>query len=271
MPMTIRSSRFLAAALAAACAAPLAAQNAPQPAAPPAGGMSLRALAVLQSLQLASSPELAAAVNGLLSDTSAHMRMAPARVATRADSARAAAIAAQARAALAKYRDVAVAERDGYVRFLPWLADQAIYHYNSVGNVLATLSAFDPTRPVSLLYRKDAAGAMQLVGAMYAAPPQATPDDLDARLPLGIAHWHEHVDFCGPSPDSVRAGTQRADGESLARWLRITSRDECTAAGGRFVPRLFGWMAHAYLFAGDDPASIWGGEGNDQMHMHSHD
>ena len=37
---------------------------------------------------------------------------------------------------------------------------------------------------------------------------------------------------------------------------------------GRFVPRLFGWMAHVYLFAGDDPAAIWGGEARDHMHVH---
>src|SRR5207248_1804486 len=132
---------------------------------------------------------------------SAHMRMAPARVATAADSARAMDIVRTARAALAKYQDVAAAERDGYVKFLPWLADQRIYHYNNVQNVLATVSQFDATRPVSLLYKQDASGAMQLVGAMYAALPNATPDELDARLPLGIAHWHEHVDFCGPTPE----------------------------------------------------------------------
>ena len=232
--------------------------------------MNLRLLGLMQSLQLASSPELASAINGLLSDTSAHMRMAPARPATAADSARAWAVVRSARAALAKYQDVSAAERDGYVKFLPWLEDQRIYHYNNVPNVIATVSQFDATKPVSLLYKQNASGAMTLVGAMYAALPSATPEELDARLPLGIAHWHEHVDFCGPSPDSVRAGTQRADGDALARWLRITSRDECVAAGGRYVPRLFGWMSHVYLFAGDDPTAIWGGEDHDMMHMHHH-
>jgi hypothetical protein len=66
----------------------------------------------------------------------------------------------------------------------------------------------------------------------------------------------------------VRAGTEKADAASLARWLRIASRDECLAAGGRYVPRLFGWMSHVYLFSGDDPRAIWGGDGHDMMHMH---
>ena len=233
------------------------------------GAGSARLLLLIQSFQMASTPELASAVNELLSDTSAHMKMAPRRVATSADSARAADIVKRARAALEQYSDAKVAERDGYVKFLPWLEEQSIFHYNNMANVFATLSGFDPTKPVSLLYKKGAAGEMTLVGAMYAAQPGATPDDLDARLPLGIAHWHEHVDFCGPTPEAVRAGTEKVDAASTARWLKITSREECTAAGGRFVPRLFGWMAHAYLFVGDDPKVIWGGDDRDHMHVHS--
>ena len=214
------------------------------------GAGSARLLLLIQSFQMASTPELAS-------------------VATTADSARAADIVKRARAALEQYSDAKVAERDGYVKFLPWLEEQSIFHYNNMANVFATLSGFDPTKPVSLLYKKGAAGEMTLVGAMYAAQPGATPDDLDARLPLGIAHWHEHVDFCGPTPEAVRAGTEKVDAASTARWLKITSREECTAAGGRFVPRLFGWMAHAYLFVGDDPKVIWGGDDRDHMHVHS--
>lgn len=246
----------------------LVAQNRP-PADSQRQGRSIRALEIIQGFQMASSPELASAVNALLTDDNAHMRMAPRKTATAADSARAKDIVRTARGALSKYSDVKVAEQDGYVKFLPWLADQSIYHYNSIANVFATLGGFDATKPVSLLYKKDDKGAMKLVGAMYAAPPGATPDDLDARLPTGIAHWHEHIDFCGPNPDSVRAGTQKIDAPSTARWLAISNRDACTAAGGRFVPRLFGWMAHVYLFSGDDPKVIWGEEhGSMDMTMH---
>src|SRR5436305_12534337 len=110
---------------------------------------------------------------------------------------------------------------------------------------------------------------MTLVGAMYAAPPAATTEDLDSRLPTSIAHWHEHVDFCGPNADSVRAGVQKIDAPSTAKWLKISTREECAAAGGRFVPRLFGWMAHVYLFVGDDPKSIWG-EDHATMDVHMH-
>src|SRR5438477_3139110 len=63
-----------------------------------AGGARL--LLMIQGMQMASSPELASAVNELLSDTSAHMRMAPSRTASAADSVRAAGIVQRARAAL---------------------------------------------------------------------------------------------------------------------------------------------------------------------------
>jgi hypothetical protein len=232
-------------------------------------GGSLRMLEMIQGFQMASSPELASAINALLSDDATHMRMAPTRPATAADSGRAAEIVKTARAGLSKYTDVKVAEQNGYVKFLPWLEEQSIFHYNNIGNVLATLGTFDATKPVSLLYKKNDKGVMTLVGAMYAAAPNATPADLDARLPTSFAHWHEHVDFCGPYADSVRAGVQKVDGPSTARWLAINTRKDCTAAGGRFVPRIFGWMAHVYLFAGDDSKVIWGEE-HTSMDVHMH-
>ena len=56
---------------------------------------------------------------------------------------------------------------------------------------------------------------------------------------------------------------------SLMIAARSRNRSQTSpAAGGRFVPRLFGWMAHVYMFGGDDPLTIWGGEHADHMHMH---
>ena len=227
---------------------------------------AIRALSLLQDLQIINAPQLAPAINGLLSDTTSHMRMAERRTATTADSARAGQIVATSRAALSKYADVAVAEQEGYVKFMPWLDDQDMYHYNNVQNVFASITTFDAAKPSSLLYRKEH-GVMVLLGAMYTALPGSTLDELDARLPLGVAHWHEHVNFCGPKSQAVR-DTRQVDGAEVAKWLAIASREECTAAGGQFVPRLFGWMAHVYMFGGDDPLTIWGGEHADHMHMH---
>ncbi|CAN5292057.1 hypothetical protein BH09GEM1_BH09GEM1_03090 [soil metagenome] len=260
------SQRLIARSLTALLlgAIPAMAQQATQPEAPRPSG--IRALSLLQDLQIINAPQLGPAINGLLSDTTSHMRMAERRLATAADSSRARSIVTASRAALSKYADVAVAEQEGYVKFLPWLEEQDMYHYNNIQNVFISISTFDATRPASLLYRKEN-GRMVLVGAMYTALPGSTADELDARLPIGVAHWHEHINFCGPKSVAARDAKQ-VDGADVARWLTITTREECNAAGGQFVPRLFGWMAHVYMFGGDDPLTIWGGEHADHMHMH---
>lgn len=262
---TLRHSLCIATVLT--CVSTLSAQ--PRPAADSqrvTGGVRL--LQLMQTFSMANTPEMAAAINSVLSDTNAHMTMGPTKHATAADSARAAEIVVAGRAALGKYAEVKAAEAAGYVKFMPWLDNQIIYHYNNVPNIMATMmGGFDVAKPASLLYTKTK-GEMRLVGAMYSGGIDPTPDALDARLPLGIAHWHEHVNICGPSPDSVAAGVVKIDGASTARWLKINTREECTAAGGRFAPRLFGWMAHVYFFGSDDPKAIWGGEDKDQMHMH---
>ena len=260
--LTCRTGWLLASTVFAVVSASAQQPTQPTPARPPIS----RALSLLQDLQVINAPELAPAINGLLSDTTSHMRMAERRVATPADSLRAARIVSDSRAALSRYTDVAVAEHEGYVKFLPWLEDQDVYHYNNIQNVFSTISTFDATKPSSLLYRK-VNGQLVLIGAMYTAMPGSTLDQLDARLPLGVAHWHEHVNFCGPTRETVR-DSKVVDGIAVARWLAITSREDCTAAGGQFVPRLFGWMAHVYMFGGNDPLTIWGGEHADHMHMH---
>jgi hypothetical protein len=43
----------------------------------------------------------------------------------------------------------------------------------------------------------------------------------------------------------------------------ISTREECEANGGRFVPQIFGWMVHVYPFE-QNPEDIWSVER--QMH-----
>src|SRR5437868_987950 len=52
-------------------------------------GGSLRVLEIIQGFQMASSPELASAINALLSDDATHMHMGPRRALAAGDSARA--------------------------------------------------------------------------------------------------------------------------------------------------------------------------------------
>src|SRR2546428_6933916 len=51
---------------------------------------------------------------------------------------------------------------------------------------------------------EDANGHFELVGAMYTAPARTSDDDLDRRIPLSVARWHEHVNWCLP-PHGARA------------------------------------------------------------------
>jgi hypothetical protein len=222
----------------------------------------------LQNLPPESARPLGSLINALLSDTAGHMRMAERRPASASDSLRAAGVVRTMRTALSPYVDVAAAVRDGYQLFMPWLDDQVIYHYNNMQNAGAARAGFDAARPTSLLYRKDATGGKVLVGAMYTAPATSTPDELDARLPLGVAWWHQHVNFCAMRPSVAVEGIKQNDRTTFARWLAIETPDACTAAGGLFVPQLFGWMVHVNAFDGDAPGAIWGTEGKDHMHMH---
>lgn len=177
-----------------------------------------------------------------------HLRLSPVRAATAADSARAAAVERALLAYLARYESVRTAEADGYEMFLPQVREQRVFHFTHRGHAIRAAFGFDPARPTSLLYRRDASGRLVLAGAMYTAPARLDDARLDARVPLGIARWHQHVHICVPKP-----------GER-ARWLEaehghprfgpagtITTRAACDAAGGRFHERLFGWMVHANL------------------------
>jgi len=49
----------------------------------------------------------------------------------------------------------------------------------------------------------------------------------------------------------------------------ITTKAECDAAGGRFVPRLFGWMVHVYPFE-NNPADAWSVERQMPGGEHAH-
>ncbi len=203
---------------------------------------------------------------------SAHMRMTPTRARTSADSARAAAVVATMHDALAKYRDVRVAEAEGFKIFAPEITTQRVYHFTHYGKAFKEHFRFDPTQPTSLLYRKDPAGQFVLVGAMYVAPKRASEDDLDARIPLSVAQWHAHTNICVPKRGQRERWREMRGGQMLfGPTGAITTKEDCASSGGRFHEQLFGWMVHANAFESDDPAMIWGGEhGKSGEHEHSH-
>src|SRR3954470_5938929 len=126
---------------------------------------------------------------GMDSIMSRHMQATPKRVATHDDSTRALAVVAELRRAIAKYKDVAVAERDGFKMFLPNVKNQRVYHFTNTRNAFKEAFRFDAEQPTSLLYKRAPDGQLVLVGAMYTVPKRAGADRLDERVPLSIARW----------------------------------------------------------------------------------
>ncbi|MET1084374.1 MAG: hypothetical protein ABWY12_15200 [Burkholderiales bacterium] len=118
-------------------------------------------------------------------------------------------------------------------------------HFTNWKYAMKAIFTFDPTEPTSLFYEKDGS-TYKLIGAIYTAPKRYSADDLDKRVPLSIAQWHEHVNFCMPPKD------QRPEmlGPNPRFGLKgsITTKEECQAGGGRFYPVVFNWMVHVYPF-----------------------
>jgi hypothetical protein len=175
-------------------------------------------------------------------ETSPHLRLTPKRAERPGDRERASTIVAALRTALERYRDYHAAERNGYEIFHPEIP-QSIYHFTNYWEGFSEAFRFTPDQATSLLYRKTA-GGYDLVGAMYTAPAMSSELDLDARVPLSIARWHEHINICLPP----RGQASRADWTKFGPDGAISTRDACTAAHGRFFPQLFGWMVHVYPF-----------------------
>lgn len=184
-------------------------------------------------------------------DMGAHMHMTDLRPANAADQKRAAEIVATVRQSIAKYQDYQVALNDGFKIFGPNVK-QKVYHFTNYRYAIKAQFEFDAEHPTSLLYRKTADG-YELVGAMYTAPRRFTEAQLDERVPLSVARWHEHVNFCLPPRGSH---IQDVNWKQFGLQGSIATEDACKAADGRWFPIVFGWMVHVYPFE-TDPAKVW--------------
>jgi hypothetical protein len=195
-----------------------------------------------------------------------HMAYSSTRPLTSADSIRSALVINELRQAIAKYRDVKVAEADGYKMFAPQIKNQPQYHFTKGLNAIRNQWGFDPARPTSLLYKKDADGKLRLIGAMYTASKRTSEDELNNRIPLSVARWHRHVNWCIPARNAKERWYETKDGRPIFGPLGVATKDECDAASGRFIPQAFGWMVHANTFAGNDLKSIWHDDHMDHDH-----
>jgi hypothetical protein len=181
-----------------------------------------------------------------------HMKMTPLRQAKPSDAARARQVVEAARKAAEKYRDYHVALADGFKIFLPKI-QQKMYHFTDYGYGMEAAFHFNPEHPTSLLYEKHG-DDYKLIGVMYTAPKRFTEDQLDERIPLSVAQWHEHVNFCEPPVDKKREVLQPHPKFGLRG--SITTQEACDAEGGTFHPVVFNWMVHVYPFE-KDQADIW--------------
>lgn len=185
-------------------------------------------------------------------DMGPHMKMTALRPPKPGDTARARRIAEAAREASEKYIDYRAALADGYKIFLPSVP-QKMYHFTNYGYAMESAFRFNPEHPTSLLYEKHG-DDYKLIGVMYTAPKRFTEDQLDERIPLSIAQWHEHVNFC--TAPAGRKNEYLAPHAQFGLRGSITTREGCDAAGGTFHPVIFNWMVHVYPFE-KDQASIW--------------
>jgi hypothetical protein len=194
-------------------------------------------------------------------DMGPHMKMTALRPAQPGDSERAGKVVVAARAVMEKYKDYHTALNEGFRIFHPEIP-QKQYHFTNYGNAFRAAFKFDPDNPTSLLYEKDGDG-YRLVGVMYTAPKRFSEDDLNQRIPLSIAQWHEHVNFCAPPAD--RRSEMMAAHPKFGLHGSIITEADCTAAGGEFHPVIFNWMVHVYPLE-KDGAGIWS---VDRQHKHA--
>jgi hypothetical protein len=194
-----------------------------------------------------------------------HMYMTTIRPLMPGDKAKADAIVTAAKEAMEPYKDYKKALADGYEIFLPNIP-QPQYHFTKADYGRAAWTHFDPLKPTSLLYKKNADGRYMLVGAMYTDRVTANEDELNDRIPLSIARWHQHVNFC-KAPAGQKAAYFGPDAK-YGLMGSINTREACEAAGGTFLPHVFGWMVHVYPYE-TDPKKVWSvdddGDGHDNM------
>ncbi len=202
------------------------------------------------------------AADGMSNGKMAHMYMTSLRPLKPGDLQNANAVVAAAKSAMAPYQDYRKALADGYEIFLPNIP-QPQYHFTKRVNGLEAWWHFDPLKPTSLLYKKTADGGYKLVGVMYTDRVSASEDELNERIPLSVARWHQHVNFCR-APVGKRAGYFGPHAK-FGLLGSINTREACEAEGGQFYPHVLGWMVHIYPYE-TDPRKVWATDDNDEGH-----
>lgn len=137
----------------------------------------------------------------------------------------------RARQASAKYKDVRIAEADGYRAIGPDVPGMGVHFVRAKRE-----AGFDVNQPPILLYESDpsAAGGYSLVGVSYlfTAPEGSDGQPLNPPLPKLLATWHRHENIC-VLPDRSTPGGLTAQ--------------QCSERGGHFTAETQ-WMIHAWIW-----------------------
>ena len=236
---------------------PAPSQSQTPSAAPSKGDMSGMDMSKMDSMQhdAAANPDAARSAHDAMShahmEMGAHMFMTDLRPENASDEKRATQILDTLLPSIEKYKDYRVALADGYQIFLPKFP-QPQYHFTNYRYAFEAQFTFNPAHPTSLLYQKMGDG-YALLGVMYTAPKRFTEDQLNDRVPLSVARWHKHTNLCLPPHDIPVA---QADWKKFGLAGSIATEDACKAAGGRWIPQIFGWMVHVYPYE-SDAEKIW--------------
>lgn len=185
-------------------------------------------------------------------DMGPHMKMTGLRKAQPGDDEKAAHVVEAARKVAEKYQDYHAALADGFKIFLPNLP-QKQYHFTNYRYGFEAAFHFNPEHPTSLLYEKQGDG-YKVIGVMYTAPKRFSEEQLNERIPLSVAEWHQHVNFCSAPRD--RKSEVWGPNPKFGFRGSIATEDECKANGGTFHPVVFGWMVHLYPLE-KDSARVW--------------
>ncbi len=166
-----------------------------------------------------------------------HMCVTPMRSKQPGDEERAKAVVDAVRSSIEKYKDYKKALTDWFVIANPDV-DQPQAYFNNDANVRLADMHFDPTKPSSLLYRRTPKQRYKLEGVMFTESSGATEDELNQRVPLSVARWHEHTNFCAAPGDKVKASrTQESKIENGTTDLLLCSGTPCvvTSVNGKLL------------------------------------
>jgi hypothetical protein len=174
-----------------------------------------------------------------------HMDMTPLRPRQPGDEERARAVVATVKASIERYKNYRKALADGYVIANPNLK-QPQYHFINQANQREADLRFDPSKPSALLYRRTPMLEYKLEGVMFTLNANASEEELNQRLPLSIARWHRHTNFCESPVDDPKE--YMSEHPRFGMFGSIKTKEACDAAHGVFHPYVFTWMLHFFPY-----------------------